>query len=102
MTADEFTAFLTGLPARGGRPCHVDVLGADDVGAVRQGRRIAARRPRLAQILTTKSPTQPERLRHPNIDAVWAGIAATIGTRSRRTDAQRRRADDLCGAGQPD
>lgn len=34
----------------------------------------------LAQILTTRSTTERERLRRPNIEAVWAGITAALGT----------------------
>lgn len=78
MTGDEFNNFLTGLP-----PVEVnlpvEVLGVDGVALFPKGA-ASLSTAQLTQILTTKSPTQPERLRHPDIDAVWAGIAATIGS----------------------
>ena len=78
MSDDEFTNLLTGLPpAELNLP--VDVLGVDDVALFAKGA-ASLSTAQLAQILTTKSPTQPERLRHPNINAVWAGIAATFGS----------------------
>jgi hypothetical protein len=78
MTAADFTAFLAGLPPVDVN-LPVDVLGVDDVALFPKGA-ASLTTDQLAQILTTKSPTQPERLRHPNIDAVWAGIVEAVGT----------------------
>jgi hypothetical protein len=78
MTGDEFATLLTGLPA-----VQVtfprDVLGLDGVALFAKGPAVLTA-PQVAQIITTKSPDEPERLRHPNIDALWAGIATTVGT----------------------
>ena len=78
MTADEFSAFLGGLPA-----IQVDlprdVLGAD--GAALYGKGPVVLSPaQAAQIITANSPTETEGLRQPNIDALWSGIAGAIGT----------------------
>jgi hypothetical protein len=78
MTRDDFTSFLGGLPS-----IQVDlprdVLGADDAVLFPKGP-ASLSAAQAAQILTTRSPTQREGLRRPNIDAVWAGIAAAVGT----------------------
>lgn len=78
MSRDEFATFLAGVPvAQVTLPR--EVLGIDDLPLYAQGT-AALSTIQMAHILTTKSPTEPERLRRPNIDAVWAGIAAAVGS----------------------
>ncbi len=78
MTGDEFNAFLTGLPAM-----QVDfprgVLGADDAVLYAKGPSVLTSA-QAAQVITSNSPTEVEALRQPNIDALWNGITAAIGT----------------------
>ncbi len=78
MTRDEFAGLLAGLPA-----IQVDlprdVLGADDAVLYAKGPATLTA-DQVAQIITTRSPTELERLRQPNIDAVWRGIAGAVGT----------------------
>ncbi len=78
MTRAEFAGFLLGLP-----PVQVDltgdVLGVDDAVLYPKGP-AALSTDQVAEIMTTKSPTQRERLRRPNIDRLWAGIVAAVGT----------------------
>lgn len=78
VNADEFASLLTGLPA-----VQVtlprDVLAADEIGLFAKGPNVLTAA-QAAQIITANSPTEPERLRQPNIDALWTGIAAAIGT----------------------
>jgi hypothetical protein len=74
----DFADFLAGLPA-----INVtfprDVLGADDAVMYAKGPQSLSAQ-EVAKVITTRSPTQPERLRQPNIDALWTGITAAIGT----------------------
>jgi hypothetical protein len=77
MSRDVFAAFLAGVPAAQ-VTLPREVLGIDDLPLYAQGT-AALSTIQMAQILTTKSPTEPERLRRPNIDAIWAGIAAAVG-----------------------
>jgi hypothetical protein len=78
MTVEDFTAFLTGLPALQTTLAH-DVLGSDDTVLFGQGPAVLTAE-QAAQVITSKSPTESERLRQPNIDALWASIVAAIGT----------------------
>ena len=55
-----------------------DVLGADDTVLYPKGP-ASLSADQVAEIMTTRSPTERERLRRPNIDALWAGIAAAVG-----------------------
>lgn len=78
MTREEFAGFLLGLP-----PVQVnlarDVLGLDAAVLYPKGP-AALSTVQVAEIMTTRSPTERERLRRPNIDGLWAGIAAAVGT----------------------
>ena len=78
MTAEEFTAFLTGLPAIEATLPR-DVLGSDDAALFGKGR-IVLTAPQVAQVFTVNSPTEAEGLRQPDLEALWTGIATTIGT----------------------
>jgi hypothetical protein len=78
MTGDQVTEFLTGMP-----PVQAtlprDVLGTDDAVLFPKGS-VSLTSAQLAQIMTTRSPTEREHLRQQNLDAVWAAIASTVGT----------------------
>ena len=77
MKRDELTAFLTGLPSiQADLP--TDVLGLDETAAFTKGPNTLTAA-QVAQILTSKSPTQREHLRQANVEAVWSGVAAAIG-----------------------
>ena len=77
MQRDELAAFLGNLPSVT-VDLPRDVLGTD--GAVLHPRgKTELSAAQVAEILTTKSPTQQERLRRPNIDALWAAMAPAIG-----------------------
>jgi hypothetical protein len=82
MKAADFATFLTGLPA-----VEVtlprDVLGPDDKTLFPKGPTVLTAA-QVAQVFTVNSPTETERLRQPNIDALWGGIVTAIG--SGRTD----------------
>jgi hypothetical protein len=78
MTGDEFTAFLTGLPALQ-VDLPRDVLGSDETVLYPKGPTVLTAA-QAAQIITSNSPTESEQLRQPNIDALWSGITAAIGT----------------------
>jgi hypothetical protein len=77
MKADAFAALITGLPAVQATLPR-DVLGPDEAVVFPKGP-TALTPVQVAQVLTTKSPTEGERLRQPNIDAVWSGIVAAVG-----------------------
>ena len=77
MKRDEVAAFLAGLPSVEAS-LSTDVLGADEAAVFGQGPNTLTAA-QIAQILTSKSPTQRERLRQANIEAVWSGVAAAIG-----------------------
>lgn len=78
MKADEFTEFLGSLPAvKVDLPR--DVLDANDAVLFPKGPTTLTAT-QVAQILTTRSPTERERLRRPNLEALWSGIATAIGT----------------------
>ena len=78
MTADEFAAFLTGLPA-----LQVDfprdVLGSDGAVLYPKGPTVLTAA-QAAQVITSNSPNETEKLRQPNIDALWSAITAAVGT----------------------
>ncbi len=78
MTGEQVTEFLTGLPA-----VQVtlprDVLSADGAVVFPKGS-VSLTAAQLAQIMTTRSPTEREHLRQQNLDAVWAAIGSTVGT----------------------
>ena len=77
MKADEFAGLLEGLPAiQADLPR--DVLGADDAVLFPKGATTLTAE-QAAEIITTRSPTERERLRQPNIDALWQGIAGAVG-----------------------
>jgi hypothetical protein len=78
MTADQFAAFLASLPDVKVTLPH-DVLGTDEAVLFPKGARTLTAA-QVAQIMTTRSPTQREHLRQQNLDAVWAAIAKTVGT----------------------
>jgi hypothetical protein len=78
MTHDEFAAFVGGLPSMQVDQPN-DVLGADEAVLFPKGPTLLTP-DQVAQIMTTKSPTQRERLRSPNLDAVWTAIATAVGT----------------------
>jgi hypothetical protein len=82
MSAGDFATFLTGLPA-----VEVtlprDVLGPDDKTVFPKGPTVLTAA-QVAQVFTVNSPTESERLRQQNIDALWGGIVTAIG--SGRTD----------------
>ena len=78
MKRDEVAAFLTGLPSvQANLP--TDVLGPDETALFTKGPSTLTST-QIAQILTSKSPTQRERPRQANIEAVWSGIASAIGS----------------------
>ena len=77
MTADEFTAFLTGLPALQ-VTLPRDVLGADGVSISSKGAAVLTAA-QASQVINAKSPGESDRLRQPNIDALWSGIGAAVG-----------------------
>jgi hypothetical protein len=84
MTGGDLSSFFGGLP-----PVQVDlpadVLGTDDAVLYPRGP-VALSPVQIAQILTTRSPTEREAARRPNLDALWSGIAAAIGSgRQRQT-----------------
>jgi hypothetical protein len=78
MKRDELAAFLTGIPSiQVDLP--TDVLGADEAPLFTKGSNNLTSA-QIAQILTSKSPTQKERPRQANLDAVWSSVAAAIGS----------------------
>jgi hypothetical protein len=77
MTREEFAGFLLGLPSVA-VTLPADVLGSNDALVVAKGA-VTLTPQQLAEIVTSKSPTQREALRRADIEAVWAGIVATIG-----------------------
>ncbi len=78
MTADQFAAFLTGLPAVQATLPR-DVLGTDDVPVFPKGPAVLTAA-QVAQVLIARSPTEREHARQTNLDALWTGIAAAVGT----------------------
>jgi hypothetical protein len=78
MKRDEVAAFLTGLPSMEVN-LPTDVLGPDEATLFTKGSNTLTS-DQIAQILTSKSPTQKERPRQANIEAVWSSIAAAIGS----------------------
>ena len=78
MNRKEFAGFLLGLP-----PIQVsfvrDVLSADGSVLFAKGAATLSAT-QVAQVMTTRSPTEHERLRRPNLEALWAGIAKAVGT----------------------
>ena len=78
MTAEQVAAFLTGLPAVQAT-FQRDVLGPDEAPVFPKGPAVLTAA-EVAQVLTTRSPTEREHARQTNLDALWTGIAAAIGT----------------------
>ena len=77
MKRDEFASFFSGLPSMT-IDLATDVLGPDDAVLYPKGS-TELTIDQVAEIITTKSPTQRERVRRTNIDALWAGIATAVG-----------------------
>ena len=78
MKRDEFATFLTGLPSVTA-DLPRDVLGPTEAVVFPKGStKLTAAQ--IAEILTSKSPTEHERLRRTNLEAVWIGIATAIGS----------------------
>jgi hypothetical protein len=77
MTHDQLTKFLAPLPSIT-VDLPRDVLGADDSVLFPKGT-TELNPDQAAQILTTRSPTERERLRRTNIEALWVGITKEIG-----------------------
>jgi hypothetical protein len=78
MKRDEVAALLAGLPSmKVNLP--TDALGPDDAALFTKGPNTLTS-DQVAQILTSRSPTQQERQREANIEALWSGIAAAIGS----------------------
>ena len=78
MKRDELAALLTGLPSiQANLP--TDVLGPDEAAFLAKGPNTLTAT-QIAQILTSRSPTQREHLRQANVEAVWSSVAAAIGT----------------------
>jgi hypothetical protein len=76
MKRDEFATFFGGLPSVTA-DLPRDVLGASDAVVYPKGStKLTAAQ--IAEILTSKSPTEHERLRRTNLEAVWIGIATAI------------------------
>lgn len=78
MTADQFAALLTGLPAVQATFPR-DVLGTDGAPVIPKGP-ASLTAAQVAQVLTTRSPSEHEQARQTNIDALWTGVAAAIGS----------------------
>ena len=78
MTAEQFAAFLTGLPSVQATFPR-DVLGTDDAPVFPKGPAVLTAA-QAAQVLTTRSPTEREHARQTNLDPLWTGIAAAVGT----------------------
>ena len=78
MKRDELAKLLTGLPSiQANLP--TDVLGPDEAAFLAKGPNTLTAT-QIAQILTSRSPTQREHLRQANVEAVWSSVAAAIGT----------------------
>ena len=78
MKREELAGFLLGLaPMQVGLPG--DVLGADDAVLYPAGTTELSTA-QVCEIMTTRSATQRDRLRRPIIEALWAGISASVGT----------------------
>ena len=78
MKRDEVAAFLTGLPSIVANLPN-DALGPDEAAFLAKGPNTLTAT-QVGQILTSRSPTQPEHLRQANVEAVWAAVADAIGT----------------------
>ena len=78
MKRDEFATFVTGLPSVTA-DLPRDVLGASDAVVFPKGSTTLTAA-QIAEILTTKSPTEHEHLRRANLEAVWSGIATAVGS----------------------
>ncbi|MGZ4793386.1 MAG: hypothetical protein ACXWBO_16145 [Ilumatobacteraceae bacterium] len=78
MKRDEFATFLTGFPSLS-IDLPRDVLGPNDAVLFPKGA-TTLKPAQIAEIMTTKSPTEHERLRRTNLEALWAGISAAIGS----------------------
>jgi hypothetical protein len=78
MTREQFAGLLIGLPPVQANLAG-DVLGVDDAVLFPKGP-VTLSATQIARIMTTRSPNERERLRRPNIDALWSGIATAVGT----------------------
>jgi len=78
MKEAEFADFLAGLPTMK-VDFPRDVLAADDSVMYTKGAQELSSQ-EIAEVITTRSATQPERLRQPNVEALWSGITQAIGT----------------------
>lgn len=78
MARDELAGLLGGVPGVN-VDLPRDVLGEDDSVLFPQGPTELSP-DEIAEILTTRSSTERERLRRPNIEAIWAGISKELGT----------------------
>ena len=78
MTAEQFAAFLTGLPSVQATFPR-DVLGSDEAPLFPKGPATLTSA-QVAQVITTRSPTEHEHARQTNLDPLWTGIAAAVGT----------------------
>jgi hypothetical protein len=78
MTRNEFAGLLLGLPQVRANLVN-DVLDGRDAVIHPKGSTTLSTS-QVAEIVTTKSPTQPETARRANIDALWQGLAAAVGS----------------------
>ncbi len=78
MTRTEFAGLLLGLPQVRANLVN-DVLDGRDAVVHPKGSTTLSTT-QVAEIMTTKSPTQPESARRPNIDALWLAVATAVGT----------------------
>ena len=78
MKRDEFASFLNGLPSVS-VDLPRDVLGPADAVLYPKGAANLSTA-QIAEIMTTKSPTERERLRRANLEALWVGISTAIGS----------------------
>jgi len=78
MKSSEFAAFLAGIPTVD-VTFPRDVLAVDDSVLFAKGPHSLSAQD-VAKVITTRSPTQPERLRESNVEALWSGITRAIGT----------------------
>lgn len=78
MKRDEVATFFTGFPSVT-VDLPRDVLGPSDTVAYPKGSTTLTPA-QIAEILTTKSTTERERLRRTNVEALWMSIATAVGT----------------------
>jgi hypothetical protein len=78
MTRTELAGLLLGLPQVRANLVNEVLDGRDAVLHPKGPTTLSTTQ--VAEIVTTKSPTQLESARRPNIDAVWLGVATAVGT----------------------